>query len=171
MNALSEAGFRPAKQPEKGIKQLNQKYFMPYELKNPTAMQRQIDQYGVDFRNPFNQTPLMIAARLGNEEQVELIASMGADTSLINNAGFNAFQIVLEQACVDPHYASHKLAGVYEKLEPIDMLVQVDGRLVKLDKRLMEFLMLNLMIAIGGRCGERDAIPRRDGDRPLNQTP
>ena len=158
LNALSEADFRPAKQPEKGIKPLNQKYFMPYELKNPTALQRQIDQYGVDFRNPFNQTPLMIAARLGNEEQVELITSMGADTGLINNAGFNAFQIVLEQACIDPHYAGHKLAGVYEKLEPLDMLVQVDGRLVKLDKRLMEFLMLNLMIAMFyTRLGENAA--------------
>jgi hypothetical protein len=37
---------------------------------------------------------------------------------------------------------------VYKKLEPSDMVIQVDGRLVKLDNRLMEFLMLNLMIAM-----------------------
>jgi ankyrin repeat protein len=148
MNALSEAGFRPAKQPEKGIKLLNQKYFLPYELKKPDAMLRQVNQYGVDFRNPFNQTPLMIAARLGNEEQVNQLVAMGADTGLVNNAGFNAFQIVLEQACILPHYAAKKLAGVYEKLEPAEMVIQVDGRLVKLDNRLMEFLMLNLMIAM-----------------------
>jgi hypothetical protein len=158
MNALAQAGFRPAKQPEKGIKPLNQKYFMPYELKNPTAMLRQISQYGVDFRNPFNQTPLMIAARLGNDEQVDQLVEMGADTSLVNNAGFNAFQIVLEQACLDPNYTARKLTGVYEKLEPLDMVIQVDGRLVKLDKRLMEFLMLNLMIAMFyTRLGENAA--------------
>ena len=77
-------------------------------------MLRQVDQYGVDFRNPFNQTPLMIAARLGNDDQVARLVAMGADTSLINNVGFNAFHIVLEQACIDAHYAARKLAGVYE---------------------------------------------------------
>ena len=148
MHALAERGFRPATQPDKGIKPLNQKYFLPYELKKPEAMLRQVDQYGVDFRNPFNQTPLMIAARLGNDDQVARLVAMGADTGLINNVGFNAFHIALEQACIDAHYAARKLAGVYDKLAPLDMVIQVDGRLVKLDNRSMEFLLLNLMIAM-----------------------
>jgi len=148
MQALAARGFRPAIQPDKGIKPLTQKYFFPYELKKPEAMLRQVDQYGVDFRNPFNQTPLMIAARLGNDEQVARLVAMGADTSLINNVGFNAFHIVLEQACIDAHYAARKLAGVYDTLAPLDMVIQVDGRLVKLDNRSMEFLLFNLMIAM-----------------------
>jgi UvrD/REP helicase N-terminal domain len=148
LQALAERGFRPATQPDKGIKPLTQKYFFPYELKKPDAMLRQVDQYGADFRNPFNQTPLMIAARLGNDDQVARLVAMGADTSLINNVGFNAFHIVLEQACIDAHYAARKLAGVYDTLAPLDMVIQVDGRLVKLDKRSMEFLLLNLMIAM-----------------------
>src|SRR5712691_4344475 len=148
MHALAARGFRPATQPDKGIKLLTQKYFLPYELKKPEAMLRQVDQYGVDFRNPFNQTPLMIAARLGNDDQVAKLVAMGADTRLINNVGFNAFHIALEQACIDAHYAARKLAGVYEKLAPLAMVIQVDGRLVKLDKRSMEFLLLNLMIAM-----------------------
>ncbi len=148
MHALAQRGFRPAHQPDKGIKLLHQKYFLPYELKKPEAMLRLVDQYGVDFRNPFNQTPLMIAARLGNDDQVAKLVAMGADTGLINNVGFNAFHIALEQACIDAHYAARKLAGVYEKLAPLAMVLQVDGRLVKLDNRLMEFLLLNLMIAM-----------------------
>jgi hypothetical protein len=148
LNALAEKEFRPAKQPEKGIKLLNQKYFLSYDLKNPTAMLREVNQYGVDFRNPFNQTPLMIAARLGNAERVGTLVEMGADTDLINNVGFNAFQIALEQACIEVNYATKKLTGVYEQLEPQEMVIQVDGRLVKLDNHLMEFLMLNLMIAM-----------------------
>jgi AAA domain len=148
MQALAQRGFRPAHQPDKGMKLLNQKYFLPYELKKPEAVLRQVDQYGVDFRNPFNQTPLMIAARLGNDDQVARLVAMGADTGLINNVGFNAFHIALEQACIDAHYAARKLAGVYDKLAPLEMVIQVDGRLVKLDNRLMEFLLLNLMIAM-----------------------
>ena len=38
MQALAARGFRPATQPDKGIKLLNQKYFFPYELKKPEAM-------------------------------------------------------------------------------------------------------------------------------------
>jgi len=148
LNALANANFRPASQPDKGIKSLNQKYFLPYELRNPGAALRLVDQYGVDFRNPFNQTPLMIAARLGNEALVERLVAMDANTGLVNNVGFNAFQIVLEQACLEPKYATKKLAGVYQQLEPENMVIQVDERLIKLDKRLMEFLMLNLMIAM-----------------------
>ncbi len=148
MNALADNGFKPAKQPDKGIKPLNQKYYMSYEFKKPDAMLREVDRYGVDYRNPFNQTPLMIAARLGNADQVERLVDIGADPNLINNVGLNPFQIVLEQACMDPNYATHKLPGVFKTLEPENMVLQVDGRLVKLDKRLMEFLMLNLMIAM-----------------------
>src|SRR5207245_7732267 len=148
MQARAERGYRPSTQPDKSIKPLTQKYFFPYELKIPEAMLRLVDQYGVDFRNPFNQTPLMIAARLGNDDQVARLVAMGADTGLINTVGFNAFHIALEQACIDAHYAARKLAGVYDKLAPLAMVLQVDGRLVKLDNRLMEFLLLNLMIAM-----------------------
>ena len=148
MNGLIETDFRPAKQPEKGLKPLTQKYYFAYDLKKPDAMLREVDQYGVDFRNPFNQTPLMIAARLGNAEQVARLVEIGADLTLINNVGLNPFQIVLEQACLSPNYASRRLPGVYDLLEPTDMVLQVDGRLLKLDKRLMDFLMLNLMMAM-----------------------
>src|SRR5438445_1104826 len=97
MHALAQRGFRPAHQPDKGIKLLHQKYFLPYELKKPEAMLRLVDQYGVDFRNPFNQTPLMIAARLGNDDQVATLVAMEADTGLVNHVGLNGLHIVLEQ--------------------------------------------------------------------------
>lgn len=148
LNALVKSGFEPAKRPNKGIKALNRKHYMPYELKHPGAVLRQCDQYGTDFRNPFNQTPLMVASRLGNARLVDELIERNADTEKVNNAGFNAFCIALEQACNDEKYATRKLAAIYQKLEPDSISVQVDGKLVKLDKRLMDFLMLNLMMAM-----------------------
>ncbi|MCP4995687.1 MAG: hypothetical protein GY934_18210, partial [Gammaproteobacteria bacterium] len=148
LNALIRSGFAPAKNPDKGRHLLNKKHFMPYELKHPGAVLRQTDQYGVDFRNLFNQTPLMIASRLGNETLVRELRARGANTELINNTGFNAFLIALEQALDDPKYSSKKLAAVYRLLEPDCLDIQVDERLTKLDKRSMEFLMLNLMMAM-----------------------
>ena len=66
LNALIKSRFAPASTPDRGRRLLNKKHFMPYELKHPGAVLRQTDQYGIDFRNLFNQTPLMIASRLGN---------------------------------------------------------------------------------------------------------
>jgi hypothetical protein len=148
LNALIKSGFVPARTPDKGRQLLNKKHFIPYELKHPGAVLRQTDQYGIDFRNLFNQTPLMIASRLGNEPLIRDLRARGANTELINNAGFNAFLIALEQALDDPKYSSKKLAAVYRLLEPDCLDIQVDERLIKLDKRSMEFLMLNLMMAM-----------------------
>jgi len=117
---------------------------------------RQTDQYGIDFRNLFNQTPLMIASRLGNVALIGELRERGANTELINNAGFNAFLIALEQALDDPKYSGNKLAAIYRLLEPDCFDIQVDERLIKLDKRSMEFLMLNLMMAMFyTRLGEK----------------
>jgi hypothetical protein len=148
LNALIKAGFAPARNPQKGLHLLNKKHFVPYELKHPGAVLRQTDQYGVDFRNLFNQTPLMVASRIGNEILVRELRARGANTELINNGGFNAFQIALEQALNDPKYSTKKLAAVYRLLEPDCLDIQVDERLIKLDKRSMEFLMLSLMMAM-----------------------
>jgi len=148
MNALIKCGFAPAKNPDKGRQLLNKKHYLPYELKHPGAVLRQIDQYGIDFRNLFNQTPLMIASRLGNEALIRELRERGANTELINNAGFNALLIALEQALDNPKYSSKKLAAVYSLLEPDCLDIQVDERLIKLDKRSMEFQMLNLMMAM-----------------------
>ena len=148
LNDLAKAAFKPAKDPEKGIKPLNQKYYMVYGVKHTTGIMRQVNQYGVDFRNEFNQTPLMIASRLGNAAAVDELMDAGANPDLVNNAGFNPFQIALEQACKDPDYARKQLAAIYTRLEPDNMTVQTGGRLYQLDNHLMEFLMLNLMMAM-----------------------
>ncbi len=95
LNALIKSGFSPAKNPEKGRQLLNKKHYLPYDLKHPGAVLRQTDQYGIDFRNIFNQTPLMIASRLGNEALIRELRERGANTELINNAGFNALLIAL----------------------------------------------------------------------------
>lgn len=148
LNLLVNVDFSPAKHPEKGLQILNKKYYMPYELKNSNGVLRQTDQYGIDFRNVFNQTPLMIASRLGNEPLISELIERGANTELVNNAGLNALQVTLEQALHNAKFSQHKLAAVYQPLKPASIDIQVDGRLIKLDSHSMEFLMFNLMVAM-----------------------
>ncbi|MDM8560274.1 UvrD-helicase domain-containing protein [Candidatus Parabeggiatoa sp. HSG14] len=133
---------------KKALKQLNTKYYLPYDLKHTTGVTRQIEKYGVDFRNPFNQTPLMIATYMGRADLIEMLMEEGANTELVNNLGLNSFQIALERAISVPKFTHSKLASVYQYLEPDNTTIQVNERLISLDNHLMEFFMLNLMIVM-----------------------
>ncbi len=162
LNALVEAGFKTAKQPKKAIPVLEKKHFMLYGLKHPGGVLREVDKYGVDFRNVFCQTPLMIASRMGNAGLVETLLDRDADTGLVDGNGLNAFQIALERSCVDERFARVKLPGVFERLAPASLDVQIDGRLVKLDRRLMEYLMFCIAMALFyQRLGENWVLRQR----------
>ena len=94
----------------------------------------------------------------------------------LNNAGFNAFQIALEQAATNSRYSHNKLGDLFPLLEPDEMVIQVDEQLIKLDNHLMEFLMLNLMIAIyyshlGRKVARSGAIESGDIEEILASFP
>ncbi|EDN68882.1 conserved hypothetical protein [Beggiatoa sp. PS] len=90
----------------------------------------------------------MISSRLGRADLVELLIEQGAAPELVNNLGLNAFQIALEQAVISSQFAQHKLTQIYQRLEPDNVAIQVNERLMSLDNHLMEFLMFNLAIAM-----------------------
>ncbi|MDQ6993246.1 MAG: hypothetical protein Q9M31_07190 [Mariprofundus sp.] len=147
LKALLDVDFSPVKNSEKGLGLLNKKYFATYTFKNHNALMHQVDQYGVDFRDQFNHTPLMLAARFANTDLVEALVDIGADRELINNNGLNAFQLALEQACLYPNYASRSLPEIYQQLAPAEITLQVDGRLIKLLRHTMEYTLLSVMMA------------------------
>lgn len=162
LNALVEAGVKAARNPAKALDLLDKKYFLSYGLKTPTKVLRDVDQYGVDFRNIFGQTPLMIASRMGNAELTEMLLDRDADTTLVDGNGLNAFQLALDRACSDERFARSRLPPIYERLAPASLDVQVDGRLVKLDRSLMEYLMLSLaMVLFYQRLGRNWALRQR----------
>jgi len=150
LRALMDVKFAPANNQEKGVLTLNKKYFTPYTLKNTMGIFRQIDQYGVDFREQFNHTPLMLASRLGNADLVEKLCEVGSDKELVNNAGLNAFQLCLQQACADIKYCNRSLNDIYEILAPAELTLKVEGRLIKLLAHTMEYTLLNVMLASFG---------------------
>ena len=163
LNTLLEQGFKAASQPEqKTVQQLYRKHFMTYDLKHPTAVLRDTERYGIDHRTLFNLTPLMVATRIGNPKLVNELMERGANPDLYGNNGLNALQMALEVALFDDKYAKNKLPELYSKLEPDFLSIQVEGRLIKLDKRLMQFFMLNLMFALFYRLlGEK--MSRQEG--------
>jgi hypothetical protein len=163
INSLLKIEFKAAKHPDKGLQLLQQKHYSSYSFKKPDAVLKQVDQYGPDFRNIFNQTPLMVAAWMGNTEVIRALFELGADTEKVDGNGLTAFQIALAQTDRSETYAKKKLADIYEQLEPTSMSIQVDGRLIKLDKNSMEFFMLNLMIALFYRVMPKKMTYRLEG--------
>ena len=163
LDSLQKAGFKAAQHPEKSLQLLQQKHYSAYSFKKPDAVLRQVDQYGPDFRNMFNQTPLMVAAWMGNTEVIKALIELGADTEKVDGNGLTAFQIALAQTVRNESYAKKKLADIYEQLEPTSMSIQVDGRLVKLDQHTMEFFMLNLMVAMSYRVMSKKLFYRPAG--------
>lgn len=145
---LASVGFAPALKAKKDYDLLERKYFIGYSSNNITPVMRQVALYGVDFRNTFNQTPLMTACSFGNNTLAKQLIEKGANTYLTDNIGRNAYQIALQKALLDKRFAQEKLASLYECLSPDNISLQVEDKLIKLDVHRMEFFLVNAMIAI-----------------------
>lgn len=116
-------------------------------LRHPKEALRQTEQYGIDFRSPHNQTLLMQAAEAGGEPVVRALIEAGADPLACDNYGSFAAHYALRRALADPQYAAKSFGPIYSLLAPESLSISVGERLVKLDRRQPEYLVLNLMIA------------------------
>ncbi len=145
---LAYAGFRPATRREQHLQSLAQRHFMPYSMKRTDHVRKLVESYGVDYRDPFNFTPLMLAARFGNLDVAAMLMEMGADPELVNTGGLNAFQIMLQEASADARYAKRAAPELFRLLAPASITVMVDDRLLKLDNHKVEFLFVQLMVAL-----------------------
>jgi hypothetical protein len=146
---LKTLNFKPAQHAIDQTKRIiEKKYFLFYGSHNISAAIRDIDTYGIDFRNQFNQTPLMVASNLGNVSLAQHLVENGADIFLVDNVGRTALQIVLLLSYFDNKYAQTKLAQLYKLLAPSSISIKVEDKLIKVDNRLMEFFLFNLISAI-----------------------
>lgn len=149
LQALLRQGFKPAKHaPGKALQTLFRNHYFNYDLKHPSAVLIDIENYGIDHRTRFNLTPLMVAVRLGNTTLTQQLIKRGADVELWDNNGLNAFQTLLMLAFANSKYARQNVASIYALLEPDSLSIQVERRLIKLDQRLMGFFLLNVMFAL-----------------------
>ncbi len=149
LNRLILDGFKPAQDPEeKATKLLHQKHFEAYEFKNPGKVLQDVERYGIDHRLPFNLTPLMAAARVGNLPVAKALIERGADPTLAAIHGLTAVEFALERGLVDEHFAQQKLPDLFDILAPTSFDVQAQGRLIKLDRRSMEYILLRILGAL-----------------------
>jgi len=118
----------------------------PYEGPFFKSVLADCEKYGVDHRNPFNQTPLMIAVLKGNLKLARALLDAGADILAVDNSGLTAWHLALGVALTDVTYAAHGFPALHEAIVPSHISVRVEGRLVKIDSHTGEFLLFALFM-------------------------
>ncbi len=148
LHRLVALKFNRARNAAAELPAVERKYHQDYTGKNFEELSRKIARYGADFRNPLNQTPLMIAARLGSIPLIRTLMGQGANPHLMDNWGRTPVQIALRQAYLDERYARSSIGQVYAALAPSSISVRIDRQLTKLDNHRPEFFLLNSMLAV-----------------------
>jgi hypothetical protein len=140
--------FKQAEDPFSQARKIEEKYRRDYADPKLGELKKKLDLYGIDFRDPLNRTPLMIAAQIGQADLVQNLVKAGAHRNLRDNWGRNPLQIALLEAYRSKEYADRHIGAVYPLLAPSSVKVKIQGRMIKIDQKLMEYFMLQSMIAM-----------------------
>lgn len=147
-----QAKFEQARNFRKQQGTLANKYLAPYQNRIIKDVLRQCDQYGVEHRTAMNLTPLMAAAAAGNLPLVEALLERGADPEAVDHMGRNALHWAMQEAFRQEKYAKGAFAAVYELVAPAAVDVQAGERLIRIDRHLTEyFLLQTLWVLFKGR--------------------
>ena len=153
-----QLGFRAAEA-------LRQRHLQPYAAHNFKELLRQCSAYGADHPTPTGGTPLMLAARAGNLALIDALLLRGANPLVQDEFGHTAWMAALNRAMDDADFAHRKIGPLFERIGPVVLDVQTDGRLVRLERHQGEYWVLSLMLAgfktLRSRCAERAQHPSK----------
>lgn len=131
----------------KSVAAVRQRHLQPWEAKKFKDLLQQADRYGPDHATPVGATPLMLAAVAGNAPLVQALLDKGADPQRRDDFGHTPWDGAVSRALQEPGFAATGLPAVFPLLVPAALDVQVDGRLVRLERRQGEYWVLTLMLA------------------------
>ncbi|HYD47109.1 MAG TPA: UvrD-helicase domain-containing protein [Terriglobales bacterium] len=118
-----------------------------YDKKNFKPVLEKCDRHGVDFRNPHNLTPLMLAALAGNLPLVQALLQRGASPEARDHVGRTALHWALLRAYDDAAFATGDFGSIWDALAVPSFDLQVDGRLMQVGREQGEYFALHACIA------------------------
>lgn len=130
------------------LKGLMRKSYAAYAGRHIKEILRQCDVYGLEHRLPMNLTPLMAAAASGNVPLVQALVERGADRETCDHFGNNALHWALREAFHDPEFARGPFAALYDLLAPASIDINTGERLVRIDKHLTEYFLVQTLWAL-----------------------
>lgn len=147
MQQLAKLKYKRAEKWEKEQSVVMRRLLNNYHQNKVNNIKPDLQKYGLDHRNEYNLSPLMLATLAGASDIIEFLLDQDADALLSDNLGRNAFQLAMARADTDKGYAKKVFFPMYQRIMPDSIRVKIGDRLVKLHNRQMEFHMLNYMIA------------------------
>ena len=160
---LVAAGFRHARKAESGRAYIEETHYAEYRQRRSPRLQDQLRTHGLDFRNPLNETPLMVAARLGRHELVTDLLAQGADGEATDTAGRTAFRVALAAWLDRRGVKAAAFQQVWEHLATTPLKVKLGDRMVKLDPATGEWFLLQLCLVqirrMADGAARRGALP------------
>lgn len=146
IDLLQARGVKAANNINKCINLMEDEYFREYLYRNNDLMHQNIKNFGIEFRNQFNLTPLMCAAYAGNDAKAKSLIELGSSVEEVDNNKRTPLMLALSKAERDIGYAQHKLSSIYFLLTPEAISVQINERLVKINYHQAEFFLLLYMM-------------------------
>ena len=143
---LQDIGVKTASNTTKCIPIMLDEYFRDYIYQNTNNILKKVDQFGTEFRNEFNLTPLMAAAYVGKKMHVESLISLGVSLTAIDNNHRNAFMIAISRATDDIKYCIGAFQEIYEYLKPDSIIVKINNKLVKIEAYKSEYFFLYFLL-------------------------
>lgn len=149
LSGLREESYRPALSYNPSLpKQPFASRLDPYRVKKPKQVLDDCVRYGVDHRTPVDATPLQLAARAGNVSLVESLLEMGANREVRDPYGRQAVHWALREAFLNRHYASGPFGPLWSLLAPPYLDLRRGNQLLRLDRSLPEYLMVQTVWAV-----------------------
>lgn len=148
MEQLADLNYKRAGYYEAERGSIFRKYYQYYREDNVKMIIPLINKYGIDYRDAHNFTPLHAAVFSGAVNITKTLLHNGANPALLNTFSKTPIQIALEQAFVLPDYAKNKLGKIFPLLLSDSMKIQTEGHLIKIDSHKIEYLLINLFIAV-----------------------
>ncbi|NJN34354.1 MAG: hypothetical protein HC817_08995 [Saprospiraceae bacterium] len=139
--------YRRAEKPDIERTSIMRRTYAQYASDDVKKVTENIKKYGLDYRDEFNMTPLLAALKTGANKIIDFLLAQGANQNVADNLGINPFQMALQQAHTHLKFMQNRLPELYQKLKPDNIKIKIDGHLVKIPARSMEyFLVQNFLV-------------------------
>lgn len=145
---LSELKYRRADKANEERNAIFRRGYAMYKADDIKKINENIKKYGLNYRDEFNLTPLLAAAKTGAVKIAHFLIEQGADIHACDNFGANALRIAFQSAVTNPKFLSNQFPSLYPSLRPDFLKVKVEGHLVKIHARSAEFFLFHLFLAV-----------------------
>ncbi len=142
---LLYTGYKFAGRTDEARRHYESTFHVPFNPANRKNLHKNLEKYGIDFRDALNRTPLMMACQLGDAALVEELLNQSANPALFDNHGYSPFHYMLRWTIV--HNQDTRFIKVYRRLEPPSVTVRIGEREVKIGQQKAEFFLFNVLWA------------------------